>query len=79
MVTRKELQEYWGSKEYLIQRLEKYLEKGIVYRTEFPIKQVIRLKKLGLIVYNERRPHYDIKMDVYNELKKELEDDKRRV
>lgn len=67
------------SKEYLIKRLEKYLERGYIHRSEFPIKQIVKLKELGLIKYNERKPHYDIKMDVYNKFKGELENDKTRV
>ena len=62
------------SKEYLAATIEKYLERGFIYRLQLPAKQTSKLKKLGIIAYNDKKYYYEIKIDAFNKLKKELDD-----
>ena len=68
MIQSKTLQEFRLSKEHILPKVEKYLERGFIYRLQFPPKQNSKLKEWGLIIYNDRKCRYDIVVDVYNKL-----------
>ena len=71
MMKLQKMQEFRLTKEYLLKRIEKYLERGFVYRTDFFAKHRSKLKEWGVIVYCDKNYRYDIIIDVYNKLKEE--------
>ncbi len=71
MIKLTKLQELRLTKEYLLPRLEKYLERGIVYRGKFVPRHITKLKEWGVIEYSQRGYHYIIVIDVYNKLRRE--------
>ncbi len=68
----KDLHEFRLSKEYLLKRLEKHLEKGFIYRSQLAPNKITKLKELGLVSYSDKRVRYDINLELYNEMKEEL-------
>lgn len=52
-------------------KLEKYLERGHLFRSAVNTPSLYKLKKWGVISYNERKPHFDIDIKLYNKIKEE--------
>ncbi len=74
MIKLTKLQQFTLSKEYLFKRLEKHIERGFVHYTNFSCKQIPKLKEWGVIVYNDKKHRYEIDIDIYNRLKRALDD-----
>ncbi len=68
MTQLKTIHDFRLSKEFLLKRLEKFLERGCVYRQDFRYNEVHKLKELGLIIYNDKKTRYDINLDIYKKL-----------
>ncbi len=68
----KNIQEFKFYNEYLLKKLENYLERGFIYRMQLVPSHLTKLKELGLLSYNDKRGHYDINLKLYNKMKEQI-------